>query len=112
MPIAASLPLLPTRCTILFVLHEALSCDCAQLKALARFRTGAPRLKDPAMPNPEQDRASAIADLHEIPNADRDALVCSIVSRWPDATSDEIERAIELATAVRADLIEDYWTEP
>ena len=65
------------------------------------------------MPNPEQDRASAIADfLHEIRNTDRDALVCSIVSRWPEATSDEIERAIELATAVRADLTEDYWTEP
>jgi hypothetical protein len=60
------------------------------------------------MPNPEQDRASAIADfLREIRNADRDALVCSIVSRWPDATSDEIERAIELAT-LRADLIEGY----
>jgi hypothetical protein len=60
------------------------------------------------MPNPEQDRASAIADLlHDIRNADRDALVCSIVSRWPDATSDEIERAIELAT-LRADLIEGY----
>ena len=51
------------------------------------------------MPNPEQDRASALADLlREIRNADRDALVCSIVSRWPDATSDEIERAIELAS--------------
>ena len=50
------------------------------------------------MPNPEQDRAPAIADfLRELPNADRDALVCSVVSRWPDATGDEIERAIELA---------------
>jgi hypothetical protein len=59
------------------------------------------------MSNPEQDRASAIADLlHEICNADRDALVCSIVSRWPDATSDEIERAIELATVRQADQIE------
>ena len=60
------------------------------------------------MPNPEQDRASAIADLlHEIRNADRDALVCSIVSRWPDVTSDEVERAIELATVRQADRIED-----
>jgi hypothetical protein len=61
------------------------------------------------MPNPEQDRAVAIADfLREIRNADRDALVCSIVSRWPDATGDEIERAIELATVRQADRIEGY----
>jgi hypothetical protein len=60
------------------------------------------------MPNPEQDRASAIADfIRETPNADRDALVCSIVSRWPDVTGDEIERAIELATVMKAGLIED-----
>jgi hypothetical protein len=39
------LPLLPTPCTILFVLHEALSRDRVRLRCLARLRTGAPRLK-------------------------------------------------------------------
>jgi hypothetical protein len=54
--------------------------------------------RETAMPNPDQDRALAIADfICEFVTADRDALVCSIVSRWPDATGDEIERAIELA---------------
>src|SRR4051812_18015809 len=43
------------------------------------------KLREPAMPNPEQDRATAIADfIREFPTADRDALVWSIVSRWPD----------------------------
>ena len=59
------------------------------------------------MPNPDQDRATAIADfICEFPTADRDALVCSIVSRWPDATGGEIERAIELATVQQAEQIE------
>jgi hypothetical protein len=109
---SASLRLRLAPCTIFFVLHEALSCGRVRLKssrAAQNWRSPpeVPPLKEPAIPNPEQDRASAIADfLREIRNADRDALVCSIVSRWPDATGDEIERAIELATVGQADRIE------
>jgi hypothetical protein len=64
-------------------------------------------VKRPDMPN-SQDRVVAIAALiRETPGADRDALVCSIVSRWPDVTDGEIEQAVELASALRAELIED-----
>ena len=59
------------------------------------------------MPN-SQDRVVAIvASIREMPGADRDALVCSIVSRWPDVTNGEIEQAIELVSALQAELIED-----
>jgi hypothetical protein len=60
------------------------------------------------MLNPVQDRASALADvIRELPDADRDALICSIVSRWPDATGDEIERALELVAVGQTERIED-----
>ena len=59
------------------------------------------------MPN-SQDRVAAIAALiRDMPRADRDALVCSIVSRWPETTSEEIEQALELASALDVELIED-----
>ena len=52
------------------------------------------------MPN-TPDRVDAIAALiRETPSADRDALICSIVSRWPDTTAEEIELALELASAL------------
>jgi hypothetical protein len=68
------------------------------------------------MPN-AQDRVDAIAALiRETPSADRDALICSIVSRWPDTTAEEIELALELASALEVELIRrgrcearDYW---
>ena len=42
----------------------------------------------------------------ETPSADRDALICSIVSRWPDTTAEEIELALELASALEVELID------
>ena len=60
------------------------------------------------MLNPAQDRASAMASfIRELPDADRDALICSIVSRWPDATGTEIESALELAAVRQTERIED-----
>ena len=57
------------------------------------------------MPN-TQDRVDAIAALiRETPSADRDALICSIVSRWPDTIAEEIEQALELASALEVELI-------
>ena len=54
------------------------------------------------MPN-AQNRVDAIAALiRETPSADRGALICSIVSRWPDTTAEEIE----LASALEVELID------
>jgi len=58
------------------------------------------------MPN-TQDRAEAIAALiRETPSADRDALICSIVSRWPDTTAEEIGQTLELASVLEVELIQ------
>ena len=58
------------------------------------------------MPN-AQDRVDTIAALiREMPSADRDALICSIVSRRPDTTAEEIEQALDLASALEVELLE------
>ncbi len=45
------------------------------------------------------DRSLLIAALiREYRSADRDALLCAIISRWPDVSGAEIQRAIHLAT--------------
>ncbi len=44
------------------------------------------------------DRSPLIAALiREYRKADRDALLCAIISRWPDVTGAEIQRGINLA---------------
>jgi len=60
------------------------------------------------MPNTPDRVAATAALIRDMPSADRDALVCSIVSRWPETTSEEIEQALELASALEVELIEDY----
>jgi hypothetical protein len=61
----------------------------------------------PSSPNLPHSSVDAIAALiRETPSADRDALICSIVSRWPDTTAEEIELALELASALEVELID------
>ena len=57
----------------------------------------------------EQTRVEAIAELiRDYPlNTYRDALVGVILSRWPDASGEEIQRGIALAAEERGDLEKD-----
>jgi hypothetical protein len=58
-------------------------------------------------PNAPDCVAAIPALIRETSRADCDALVCSIVSRWPETTRAEIEQALELASALNVELIED-----
>jgi len=44
------------------------------------------------------DRIALISDLiRQHRRADRDALLCAIISRWPDVTGAELQDAIDLS---------------
>jgi hypothetical protein len=50
------------------------------------------------------DRAEAIAALIREwpPEADPDALLCTIISKWPDLSDAELQQGIDLAAEQRA----------
>jgi len=55
----------------------------------------------------DQTRAEQIAELIRdyTLEADRDALVCAIISRFPDVTGAEIQEGIDLATLRKQEII-------